>query len=91
MTAVAGMIRSKLGREILKYRTGTTQMDWKEAIRQWRALLEEEQRRRRRENLPRKVPRSMAFEGEPVDQAMLEAELARLLALQLPAIRARED
>ena len=60
-------------------------MDWKEATRQWRALPEEEKRRRRLETLPRKVARSCAFEGEPVDLAMLEAELARLVTLRAPA------
>lgn len=52
-------------------------MDWKEAIRQWRALPEEEKQRVRRQNLPGKVARSFAFAGEPVDLAMLEAEHAR--------------
>lgn len=52
-------------------------MDWEEAIRQWRALPEEEKHRRRWENIPRSVARSFAFEGEPVDLAMLEAEHAR--------------
>jgi hypothetical protein len=55
-------------------------MDWKEAMRQWRALPEEEQQRRRRASIPRKVARSMAFDGEPVDQTTLEAEHARLHA-----------
>ncbi len=53
-------------------------MNWTQAIRQWRLLTPEEQRQIRRRNLPRKVARSMAFEGEPVDQQMLEAELDRL-------------
>lgn len=52
-------------------------MDWKEAIRQWRALPEEEKQRRRWASIPRHVARSFAFEGEPVDLAMLEAEHAR--------------
>lgn len=52
-------------------------MDWKEAIRQWRALPEAEKRRRRWANIPRSVAQSFAFEGEPVDLAMLEAEHAR--------------
>lgn len=56
-----------------------TQWDWKQAIREWRALPEEEQWRLRIANLPRKVARSCAFEGEPVDLAMLEEELERLL------------
>jgi hypothetical protein len=53
-------------------------MNWIEAIKHWRSLSPSEQRRRALANLPRKVARSMAFEGEPVDQAMLEAELSRL-------------
>lgn len=61
-------------------------MDWREAIRHWRSLPADEQRRRRLENLPRKVARSCAFEGEPVDQAMLEAELVRLLAQRAPSV-----
>jgi hypothetical protein len=52
-------------------------MDWKEAIREWRALPEEEQQRRRRASILRKVARSMAFEGEPVDPGQLEAWHAR--------------
>lgn len=66
-------------------------MDWQEAIRQWRALPEEEQRRLRLENLPRKVARSFAFEGEPVDLAMLEAELARRLTPRAPAMSAPDQ
>lgn len=54
-------------------------MDWTAAIRQWRLLTPEEQRQIRLRNLPGKVARSMAFEGEPVDERMLEAELTRLL------------
>lgn len=54
-------------------------MNWIEAINYWRSLSPEEQRRRALASLPRKVARSMAFEGEPVDQAMLEAELSRLI------------
>lgn len=52
-------------------------MDWKEAIRQWRALPEEEKHRRRWESIPRRVAASFAFSGEPVDLAMLEAEHAK--------------
>ena len=52
-------------------------MDWKDVIRQWRALPEAEKHRRRWTSIPRSVARSMALEGEPVDQAMLEAEHAR--------------
>jgi hypothetical protein len=57
-------------------RSKTVSMDWNEAIRQWRALPEAEQQRRRA-TIPRKVARSMAFEGEPVDLALLEARHAR--------------
>lgn len=51
-------------------------MDWEEAIRQWRALPEAEKHRRRWASIPRSVARSFAFEGEPVDLEMLEAEHA---------------
>lgn len=54
-------------------------MDWISAIHRWRQLTPQEQRQIRLRNLPGKVARSMAFEGEPVDQRMLEAELARLI------------
>lgn len=53
-------------------------MNWIEAIRRWRRLTPQQRRAIRLANLPRKVARSMAFEGEPVDQAMLETELARI-------------
>lgn len=53
-------------------------MDWIAAIRQWRLLTSEEQQSIRRRNLPGKIARSMAFEGEPVERQMLEAEHARL-------------
>jgi len=52
-------------------------MNWKQAIARWRKLPPEEQDRIRLARLPRKVARSMAFEGEPVDQRMLERELDR--------------
>ena len=52
-------------------------MDALEIIRRWRALPEAEKHRRRWASIPRSVARSMALEGEPVDQAMLEAEHAR--------------
>ncbi len=54
-------------------------MDWKTKIRRWRNLSPEQQRQIRLSRIPGKVARSMAFEGEPVDQAMLERELQRLL------------
>ena len=53
-------------------------MDWKQTIERWRNLPPEEEARIRLARLPRKVARSMAFEGEPVDQRMLERELDRL-------------
>lgn len=53
-------------------------MDWKQTIERWRNLTAEEQARIRLASLPRKVARSMAFEGEPVDQRVLERELDRL-------------
>lgn len=60
-------------------------MDWKEAIECWRALPEEEKQRRRRAATASKVARSMAFEGEPVDLAELEAALARHRMHAVPA------
>ena len=53
-------------------------MDWKQTIERWRRLTPQEQARIRLASLPRKVARSMAFEGEPVDQRILERELDRL-------------
>lgn len=53
--------------------------DWKSAIDRWRSLSPAEQRRIALARLPGKVARSMAFAGEPVDEAMLEAELERLM------------
>jgi hypothetical protein len=52
-------------------------MDWKHVVAQWRKLPVSEQRRVGRARIPRKIARSMAFEGEPVDQKMLEAEFNR--------------
>ena len=56
-------------------------MDWKANIRRWRQLNPEQRRQIRLARLPRKVARSMAFEGQPVDQALLEREIQRLIAL----------
>lgn len=53
-------------------------MDWKQTIERWHNLTPEEQARIRLARLPQKVARSMAFEGEPVDQRILEQELDRL-------------
>lgn len=52
-------------------------MAWKQAVARWRKLPVSEQRRIRLARIPRKVARSMAFEGEPVNQKMLEAECNR--------------
>jgi hypothetical protein len=52
-------------------------MKWREVISRWRSLPETERARIRRSRIPRQVALSMTFEGEPVDQRMLEAELAR--------------
>ena len=56
-----------------------TETDWQEAIRRWRRLPREEQLRISLSRIPRKVARSMAFEGDPVGERMLEDELERLL------------
>jgi len=53
-------------------------MDWKQAIERWRSLPPEERARIRRRRIPLNVAESMAFEGEPVDLAAMEAELVRL-------------
>lgn len=53
-------------------------MDWKQVTLRWRMLSPEEQLRIRLARIPREVARSMAFEGESVDEKMLEAELKRL-------------
>jgi len=53
-------------------------MSWIKSIEEWRALTPEQQREICRRRLPGKVARSMAFEGEPVDQKMLEEELVPL-------------
>ena len=52
---------------------------WKQIAERWRRLPEGEKRRIRLERIPRKVARSMAFAGEPVDEDTLERELARIL------------
>lgn len=54
-------------------------MDWKETIRRWRALSPEEQTAIRLRRLPDNVARSIAFEGEPVDEEMLERHLRERL------------
>jgi len=53
-------------------------MDWKQAIKRWRALPDEEKVRARRSRIPLNVAESMAFEGEPVELTALQAELTRL-------------
>ncbi len=55
-------------------------MDWKQAIKRWRALPLEEQARIRRGRIPLNVAESMAFEGELVDLRMLETEHVRRMA-----------
>ena len=55
-------------------------MDWKRAIERWRSLPPEERARIRRARIPLNVTESMAFEGEPVTLAAMEAEFARLEA-----------
>ncbi|MFB1486153.1 MULTISPECIES: hypothetical protein [unclassified Thiocapsa] len=50
---------------------------WKAIVAAWHKLTAEEQRRIRLSQIPRKVARSMAFEGEPVDEKMLEEFLHR--------------
>ena len=52
--------------------------DWKQITARWRKLTAEEKRRISLSRIPRKVARSMAFEGEPVDEGMLEEYLRRL-------------
>ena len=52
-------------------------MDWKEAIRRWRALPWGDKHRRHRENILRSGKRSFAIGGEPVELTMLEAGHAR--------------
>lgn len=54
-----------------------TTMEWKQVIERWHALPPEEQSRRRRLRIPLNVAEGMAFEGQPVDLEMLEAEHAR--------------
>ncbi len=70
-TPTAGHLSLRRTRPIMR------SMNWKQAIARWRKLPPEEQDRIRLARLPRKVARSMAFEGEPVDQRMLERELDR--------------
>ena len=48
------------------------------AIQKWRALTAVEQRQRRLAAIPRKVARSMAFEGEPVTEDWVAAQRQRL-------------
>jgi len=48
---------------------------WQEAIDRWRRLSPEKQREIRRARIPRDVARSMAFEGELVDEEQLRRRL----------------
>ncbi len=52
-------------------------MDWKQVVARWRKMPASEQRRVRLARIPPKVAHSMAFEGKPVNQKMVEAELHR--------------
>jgi len=54
-------------------------MNWVQAVQKWRKLTPQQQRQARLKRLPRKVARSMAFEGEPVDEKMLQQELEHLV------------
>ncbi len=54
-------------------------MTWKEAIQKWRALPPEERKRRHLQAIPRHVARSMAMEGEPVDEHYIRERLAHLI------------
>ena len=58
-------------------------MDWEQAIEYWRQLPEAERRRRRLAAIPRHVALSMAVEGEPVDEALIRAQLEVRLGVQL--------
>jgi hypothetical protein len=53
--------------------------DWQAIAARWRKLSPEQKRQIRLSSIPRRVARSMAFEGEPVDEKMLQAELQRLI------------
>jgi hypothetical protein len=53
-------------------------MNWQQAIERWRSLPRAERARIRRSRIPSNVAESMAFEGEPVELAAMEADLARL-------------
>ncbi len=52
-------------------------VDWKEAIRAWRALPPAVRLRREWDQIPENAAASMAFEGEPVDLDQLRADHAR--------------
>ena len=54
-------------------------MNWKEAIQHWRTLSPGERKRRHLQAIPRHVARSMAMEGEPVDETCLRERLAHLI------------
>ena len=58
-------------------------MDWKQAIENWRRLPRGEQQCRRLEAIPHHVALSMAVEGEPVDEALIRAQLEVRLGVQL--------
>ena len=48
------------------------------AIQAWRALTPEQQQAERLRQIPVKVARSMAFEGEPVPEGWVDAQRQRL-------------
>lgn len=66
-------------------------MDWKEAIRAWRALSPEVRLRREWDQIPENVAASMAFEGEPVDLEQLRADHARRPPLPPGLLKVSED
>lgn len=51
--------------------------DWKQAIRDWRALPPREQYRRSIIGIPQRTARSMAMEGDPVSLEVLEEQIER--------------
>jgi hypothetical protein len=53
--------------------------NWKEAIANWRKLAVEQRFQRHLAAIPRHVAMSMAIEGEPVAEAQIREQLARLM------------
>jgi hypothetical protein len=54
--------------------------NWKEAIANWRKLAVEQRFQRHLAAIPRHVAMSMAMEGEPVEEALVRKQLARLMS-----------